>query len=113
MTTRGFDATTNRLTALCLLYLRQPAEAWADLDTGTANVTFTPPLTAAEQAILDDLALMAKFGITADLSLAEFRAIKPDLVTARQYVGLASPTAAQTTAALKSAIRVLGALLRS
>jgi hypothetical protein len=68
--------------------------------------------TAAEQAILDDLALMAKFGITADLSLAEFRAIKPDLVTARQYVGLASPTAAQTASATKAIIRVLAALLR-
>jgi hypothetical protein len=76
------------------------------------SCSWTPDLSPAEQATLTDLTTMAKFGISADLSLAEFQAIKSDLVTARTYVGLASPTAAQTAAALKSLIRIVGALLR-
>jgi hypothetical protein len=106
------NATAIRLAALAAVELRSPDTLATNGTTGDPVLTFSPPLTAAEQAILDDLALMAKFGVSADLSLAEFRAIKSDLVTARTYVGLASPTAAQTAAALKSAIRVLGALLR-
>lgn len=106
------DRLAYRLRDLAERYLRRPASIASDATTGSPLLVFEPPLTTAEQAILDDLTLMATFGVTADLSLAEFRAIKPDLATARQYVGLASPTAAQTAAALKSAIRVLGALLR-
>ena len=75
--------------------------------------TFNPPLTAAEQTTLADIMTMEKFGITTNISLAEFQAIKSDLATARAFVGIASPTAAQSNAALKSTIRVLGALLRS
>lgn len=89
-----------------LANLRKPA-AWGD------PPTWNPPLTAAEQTIYNDLVTMAKFGITASLTLAEFQAIKPDLATAKAYVANASPTAAQTNAALKSTIRVLGALLRA
>lgn len=95
------------LAELCDLYLRRINLSDA------ANPTFSPPLSAAEQVIFTDLQRMAEFGITANLTLAEFQAIKADLVTARNYVGLASPTAAQTSAALKSTIRVIGALLRA
>lgn len=92
--------------------LRQPVEMQPDGAGGYA-FTFVPALTVAEQAKLADLLLMARFGITADLTLAEFQAIKPDLATAKTYAGIASPTAAQTNAALKATIRVIGALLRA
>lgn len=106
------DEATNRLIALATLYLRAPSEAYLDTVTGP-QLVFVPDLTAGEQATLADLTTMAKFGITSNISLAEFTAIKPDLVTARAFVAIASPTAAQSNAALKSTIRILGALLRA
>lgn len=93
-------------------FLRVPDMYSVD-DAGTITATFTPPLTAPEQATFADLQLMAKFGITSDLTLAEFQNIKSDLATAKTFVGIASPTAAQSNAALKSTIRILGALLRA
>lgn len=74
---------------------------------------FNPDLSAGDQAKVADIVTMAKFGIGSNLTLAEFQAIKPDLATARAFLGIASPTAAQSNAALKSTIRVLGALLRA
>jgi hypothetical protein len=112
MATTYPDATAAELGALCATYLRAPESIATDATSGDPVLVFNPALTSAEQATLADLTTMARFGISASLSLAEFRAIKADLVTARQYVGLASPTAAQTAAALKSLIRVVGALLR-
>lgn len=106
------DGRAIRLVDLCATYLRSPSSCATDGTTGDPILTFDPALTAAEQTTYSDLLLMAKFGISANLTLAEFQAIKPDLATARQYVGLSSPTSAQTVAALKSTIRVLGALLR-
>jgi hypothetical protein len=107
------DKTALALVELCRAYLRAPDAFASDGDTGNPILTFVPALTAAEQATLVDLTTMARFGISASISLAEFQAIKPDLAIARQYVGLAAPTAAQTAAALRSLIRVVGALLRS
>jgi hypothetical protein len=92
--------------------LIRPPSSIAEDANGDPVIAFDPPLTPTEQTLFNDLAAYIRLGVTTDLSLVEFQAIKPDLVTARQYVGLASPTAAQTTSALKSAIRVLGALLR-
>lgn len=97
---------------LCDLYLRRP-DSYSIADDGSVTATFAPALTTQEQATFGDLQLMCKFGIPTSISLEEFQAIKPDLVTARQYVGLASPTQAQSAAALKATIRVLGALLRA
>lgn len=88
------------------------APTWTPSANGLPTATFSPPLTAQEQAIFDDITTMAKLGLTNDLTLAEFRAIKPDLATAKAFVGIASPTAAQSNAALKATIRILGALLR-
>jgi len=96
---------------LCAIYLR-PCTLNGDPVNGIV-ATFEPPLTANEQLTFADLKLMAGFGITSNITLAEFQAIKPDLATAKAFVGIASPTAAQSNAALKSTIRVLGALLRS
>lgn len=100
------------LSTLIAQYLREADSVTLDAQ-GDAVYNFTTPLTAPEQAILADLRTMAGFGIPASITLAEFQAIKPDLVTARNFVGIASPTAAQSNAALKATIRVLGALLRS
>lgn len=97
---------------LCARYLRAPATMTTDAQ-GTISATFVPPLTVPEQTSFADLQTMAKFGLTNSLTLAEFQAIKPDLATAKAFVGIASPTAAQSNAALKSTIRVLGALLRA
>lgn len=97
---------------LITLYLR-PWTGVLAAEDATITATFDPPLSTAEQATLADIQLLAKLGLTNDLTLAEFQAIKPDLATAKTFVGIASPTAAQSNAALKATIRVLGALLRA
>lgn len=100
------------LTALVAQYLRTPTTVATD-GSGNPVLTFTPALTAPEQAILADLTLMAQFGLSSSLSLIEFQALKPDLATAKAFLGIASPTAAQSNAALKATIRVIGGLLRA
>jgi hypothetical protein len=107
------DRLAYRLRDLAELNLRRPDSIATDDTSGAPVLVFDPPLTTTEQAALDDLTLMAKFAVSGDLSLAEFRSIKSDIVTARQYVGLPSPTNAQTIAAIRSLIRVVGALLRN
>jgi hypothetical protein len=72
---------------------------------------FDPPLTTAEQAILADLQLMARFGVK--LTLTEWRAVKADAAALKAYLGVTSPTAAQTAAATKAIVRVLGTIIRS
>lgn len=106
------DTATNRLYALCVLYLRTPSAWYLDTVTGPV-MEFEPVLSGAEQTTFTDLTTMAKFGLEASLTLAEFQAIKSDLATAKTFLGIASPTAAQSNAALKSTIRVIGALLRA
>lgn len=87
-------------------FLRPPLTYGMD-PQGNPIATFEPPLSGAEQTTFNDIILMAKLGLTNDLSLAEFQAIKPDLATAKTFVGISSPTAAQSNAALKATIRVL------
>lgn len=113
MATLRPDAVAQALFGLCVLYLRAPNSIATDATTGAPVFEFIPPLTTAEQASFADLQLMAKFAIGDDLTLAEFQAMKPDLATGKQYLGLASPTNAQTVAVIKAIIRVLGDLLRS
>lgn len=97
--------------------VRAPDTYIPDQIAGIVTITFTPDLTSAElttlQTLYADLKTMAHFGIDDNLSITEYQAMKADIATAKTYVGLASPTNAQTVAALKSTIRVLGALLRS
>jgi hypothetical protein len=78
---------------------------------GTITYRYTPDLTAAEATTFDRLVSLARQR-SVTITPAEWNTIQPDVATVRQYVGLASPTAAQTAAALKSLIRVVGALLR-
>ena len=97
------------LLRLCAAHLRMPTQYET---SDPATFVWSPALSAQEQATFADLQIMASFGLTASITLAEFQAIKPDLVTARNFVAIASPTQAQSVAALKATIRILGALLR-
>ena len=78
------DATIGMVQDLCARYLR-PVSAWTDDGTGLLAAVFTPPLTTAEQTAFADIQTMAHFGITADISLAEFQAIKPQLAEIRTF----------------------------
>jgi hypothetical protein len=64
------------LWALVLANLRHP------LDADGETFTFDPPLTAPEQATLDDVLRMFRAGMT-DLTLAQYQAIRPHLTTIR------------------------------
>ena len=96
---------------MCAKYLR-PVSGWTGSDATGYTATFNPALTTGEQTTYNDIETLVNFGIASTITLAEFQAIKPDLVTARTFLGIASPTAAQSNAALKATIRVIGALLR-
>lgn len=88
-------------------YLRPP-DRWDDT---LAAFVWVPALTSAEQATRADLETMARFGVS--LTLAEWQSIKPDAANLRAYLGVASPTNAQTAAATKAIIRVLATIIRS
>ncbi len=94
------------LDGLCVRYLRLPESFAAD-----GSAIFTPPLTAPEQATFDDLKLMAKFGV--EMTLAEWQSIKADAAALKAYNGVATPTLAQTAAAVKAINRVLATIVRS
>jgi hypothetical protein len=92
-------------------YLRVPTSLSRDPATGTVTGTFDPPLSAPEQALLASLFTLAKSRV-GGLTPAEWDAIQPDAAACRTYLGLATPTAAQSAAALKSLIRIVAVLLR-
>jgi len=106
------DLSTQPLIRLCEEYLgRRPVTYETNPTTGQITMTFVPPLTTAEQATFDDLAVMVRFGVT--LTLAEWQGIKADAAGLKAYLGVTSPTAAQTAAATKAIVRVLGTIIRS
>ena len=111
MTAISPDQLSRDVNELCRTYLRLPFDFGTDDVTGPV-FNFVPPLSAGEQTAFADLVLMAKFGITSNITLAEFQAIRSDLATDKTFVGIASPTLAQNNAATKSLIRIVGALLR-
>lgn len=92
-------------------YLRPPDSTTPDPVTGVCSFTFVPPLTPAEVQIGQDLDAMANLGLQA-ITLAEFQARKADVASLKQYMALATPTAAQTQAAFKALVRVVGSMLR-
>ena len=106
---RHGDASIHRLVDLCRLFLRPPSGITGGPDDAV-GFEFIPPLSTAEQAIFADLQTMARFGVT--LTLAEWQAIKEDAAGLKQYLGVTSPTAAQTTLATKAIIRVLATIIR-
>ena len=97
-----------RLAELCDAHLR-PIKEWHGDASGFTPI-FAPPLSPAEKATLDELEVMARHGVT--MTLAEWRAIKEDAAGLRQYLGLSSPTAAQTALATQAIIRVLATIIR-
>ena len=92
--------------------IRAPASVggW-DAEAGTIILTYAPDLTAGELNTLSDLLTLWRFGVV--LTLAEWQAIKGDAAGLRAYLGVASPTLAQTAAATKAIVRVLGTIIRS
>lgn len=99
-----------RLFDLLERYLRRPETFILDANDDPV-ATFSPPLSPAEQTAYDDLVTMAKFGVS--LTLTEWQSIKADAAGLKTYLGIASPTLAQTSAATKAIIRVLATIVRS
>jgi hypothetical protein len=111
----------NALDALVRQNLRLPDTWWLETDTGLVTATFTPPLTATEQTAFADLQTMARLGITANLTLAEFQAIKSQLLEVRTFRSrtlaqwnalTATQREADQTSYLNDLADVLRALLR-
>lgn len=103
-------ATLHRLVALCAEFLRPPAQAYYDDVADQVVVTFSPALTPGEQTTLDNLRRLAGAALT--ISPAERAAIEDEIDGLRTYFGLATPTNAQSVAALKAIIVILRAVLR-
>ena len=98
--------------ALLASYLRMPTGYINDPTVGGSGFVFSPPLDpTTEQPIFDRLVKIANSAVRG-LSPAEFSAIENDIATCRAYVGVTSPTAAQSAAALKALIRIVAALVR-
>jgi hypothetical protein len=88
-----------------------PAPSRAGLtnpDEQTTRWEWDTDLSAQDAVAFDDLVEASQRGIDFD----RYGVIKPELDGLRTYVGIATPTAAQTAAATKALIRVLRALLR-
>lgn len=96
------------LLRLCSAYLRMPTRYDA---SDPASFVWVPPLTSSEQAAFADLEVMATFGV--ELTLAEWQSIKADAAALKAYNGVATPTLAQTAAAVKAINRVLATIVRS
>lgn len=116
------DTVALRLVALCRTYLRPPDGYATDDTTGDPTLDFSPALSAGEQSTYNDLLVMARFGIEASLTLAEFQAIKSQLAEIRSFRQRSLATWNGLTAAQREADEiaylndltdVLRALLRS
>lgn len=96
-----------RVKRLCFQYLgREPSVA----DNGTTvSVTFTPDLSAADLNTLIAIVHISGIGV---VTPAEYVAVSGDVANLKAYLGLTSPTNAQSVAAIKSLIRVLGVIVR-
>lgn len=110
MAVRTFIQVEDTFAVLCRTYLREILY-WQTDDVSAPVPVFDPPLTAQEQVTLGDLQTMARFGVT--LTLVEWQSIKTDAAGLKSYLGVASPTLAQTASATKAIIRVLGTIIRS
>jgi len=124
------ERTALALTELCRRYGRLPTltlEGGGTPEDGTFALVFDPPLTATEQAVFDDLSVMATLGLQT-LTLAEYRARKADIADIKvqltnlaQWLALPTGTAKTNNAiaaeqaigtALTELARVVGALLK-
>lgn len=104
------DDLARRVAQLCSQLIREPATLGTDAATGDPVLTFEPPLTTAEQTTYANILRTLRSAVA--ITPAERQALEPDIATLRTYVGVTSPTAAQTAAATKAIIRVIRALFR-
>lgn len=96
-----------RVQGLCVQYLgREPSVT----DDGTTlTVVFTPDLTPDEAATLARIVHISGIGV---VTPAEYAAIEDDIAGLKAFLGVTSPTNAQSVAAIKALVRVLGAIVR-
>src|SRR6476661_5058379 len=83
--------------------------AMCSVDGTNVTIIFDVDLSPAEVSVLDEIMRAAK----TDLTRAERNGIQADSDGLVTYQGLASPTLAQTVAAVKAQSRILRAMLRS
>lgn len=96
-----------RVQQMCRDYLgREPGVI---LDGETLTAVFTPDLSQAEAATLTAIVRVSGIGV---VTPAEYAAVTDDVAALRTFLRIASPTNAQAVAAIKSLIRVLGAIVR-
>lgn len=96
-----------RVQRLCFQYLgREPS---VTDDGTTVTVVFTPDLTPAQVQTLAAIVRISGIGV---VTPAEYAAVSGDVANLKTYLGLTSPTNAQSVAAIKSLIRVLGVIVR-
>lgn len=106
--TSATDGLPGLLDAVTAAIRAPQSVAW---DGASVVYTFIPDLTAAEATTFGDLVTLHRFSV--EMSLAEWQQVKPDAAALKQYLGLSSPTNAQSVAAIRSIIRVLGVIVRS
>jgi hypothetical protein len=97
----------NLVLQACQRYLRAPLVI--DNGNGTLSLVFDPDLSAAEQTILDKIVAAVRYALL--LTPDDYEAIRTEVPSLRAYYLNATPTNAESVAALKSAIRVLRAIL--
>lgn len=108
--TLGGDAEAERERIVMACHDAGQGPIVADLSGSTLTLVFIPDLSPAKATALDSLVRAAKSVL--GLSPAERDALEDDIAGLRTYYGLASPTNAQSVAAIKAIIRVLRAALR-
>lgn len=89
-------------------HVRLPSEHY--VEDGAPVFIFDPPLTVVEQETFDRLMALSRSAV--QVTPTEWASLQNELDGLRTYHALATPTAAQTTQAVKAIIRVLRALLR-
>jgi hypothetical protein len=87
---------------------RPPSEWYAE--DGVDVILFDPPLTVEEQATFDALSSLSRSAV--QVTPEEWAGLQTEIDGLRTYHGLATPTNAQSVAAIKAIIRVLRAILR-
>lgn len=98
------------LSAISEAGLRPPDSVQHPTDFVTAELTWTPDLSAADQTTLSNLRKLIVGAVL--ITPAERAALEPDIDGLRTYANLATPTLAQTVLAVKAQSRILRALLR-
>lgn len=101
------------LRSLCRRYLREPDsvhETDVVADSSTLSFEFIPDLTTDEERRYARLLSASVSPVR--LAPDDLESLLPTLMGLRDYHSLASPTNAQSVAAIKGIIRVLRALLR-